>query len=70
MGASIEGDRLLRIHEVCQMVGMSRSSVYRAMRKGTFPQSVRLGEKTVRWRNSDLDAWMRDLPSDGGSQVS
>ena len=51
------------------MVGMSRSSVYRAMRKGTFPLSVRLGEKTVRWRSSDVDAWMRNLPSAQGGQV-
>jgi prophage regulatory protein len=39
-------------------IGMSRGSIYRLMTLGRFPKSVKLSERAVGWRESDLDAWL------------
>jgi prophage regulatory protein len=57
----LQGKMLLRISEVCAVVGLSRSSVYAKLRGACFPRPVRLSERAVRWRTSDLDAWLAKL---------
>lgn len=51
-------DRLMRLSEVRGVVGYSRTTIYRKMSTGEFPLSVRLGEKAVAWRESDVQAWI------------
>lgn len=50
--------RFLRLPEVKLRVGLSRSSIYFRKEQGTFPNSVRLGENSVAWREEDIDRWM------------
>ena len=50
--------RIIRLPEVVDRIGMSRGSVYRMMTLGRFPKSVKLSERAVGWRESDLDAWL------------
>ena len=35
--------QILRIHEICRVVGLSKPTVYREMKRGTFPPPIRLG---------------------------
>ena len=44
--------------EVEQRVGLTRSSIYDAMRKGNFPLPLKVGPKAVRWRASEIEAWV------------
>ena len=37
--------RFFRIRDVEKFSGLSRASIYRLMREGKFPRSVRLGER-------------------------
>ena len=55
-------DRLLRRCEVEAITGMSRSSIYRLMQNGEFPRPVRVGPAAVRWRESDIKAWLESRP--------
>ena len=55
-------ERLLRRREVEKITGMGRSSIYRLMQKGKFPRRVRIGPAAVRWRASDIMAWLKSLP--------
>jgi prophage regulatory protein len=48
---------LLRLNEISAMLGMSRSTIYRRMQEGTFPQPVVLGARAVRWRFEVVEAW-------------
>ena len=50
--------RIVRLPEVVDRVGMSRGSVYRLMTIGRFPKSVKLSERAVGWRESDLNDWL------------
>lgn len=52
---------LLRLSEVSQIVGISRSTVYGRMADGTFPRPVQVSERSVRWRSADIAAWLSDL---------
>ena len=58
-------DRLLRRPEVEEITGLSTSAIYRKMRQGLFPRPRRLGggdNNAVRWRLSDINEWMEQLP--------
>ena len=55
-------ERLLRRREVERITGMSRSSIYRLMQEGKFPRPVRVGPAAVRWRASDITAWIESRP--------
>ena len=54
--------RLLRRAEIEQRVGLSRSSLYRLMRSGQFPKPVQIGERAVRWLESEINDWLASCP--------
>ncbi len=58
-------DRILRMRTILERTGLSRSTVYRKMQEGTFPQKVKLSEHCCGWRESELNRWMADPPSYG-----
>ena len=45
---------------VVRMTGLGRSTIYRLIAKDMFPVPVRLGDRAVAWRRSDLDRWSDD----------
>ena len=49
---------LLRRPEVETRTGISRSTLYDWMKRGDFPQPVKLGARIVAWRESDVTAWL------------
>ncbi|WP_371061294.1 helix-turn-helix transcriptional regulator [Rhodosalinus sp. 5P4] len=62
-------ERLLRRPEVEARTGLSRSTLYDWMKRGEFPQPVKLGARIVAWRESDVSEWMesRETRGDGMS---
>ena len=66
-------DRLLRRRKVEELTGLSRASIYRLMRKGRFPLPVKVSATAVRWKESDITAWIESRPvatSDFGSTAA
>ena len=53
-------DRLVRLRELVKLLSISRANVYRLMKIGKFPQSIKLTERTVVWRLSELEAWIQE----------
>lgn len=53
-------DRFLRLATVISRTGLSRSTVYRKMELGTFPRQVKIAERCAAWRESAVNAWMRN----------
>lgn len=49
---------LIRLPEVKKRTGLSRSSIYLAMQRGEFPQTVPLGKRAVAWIESEIDAYV------------
>lgn len=54
------GDRILRIGTVLQVTGLSRSTLYRKVQRGEFPKQIKLSERCAGWRQSSVNAWMRN----------
>jgi prophage regulatory protein len=50
--------RFLRLHQVKDFVGLSKSAVYARIAQGTFPKPVSLGGRSVAWIESEVTAWM------------
>lgn len=58
-----EPDKILRMRTVLQRTGLSRSTIYRKMHGGTFPNQVRISEHCCGWRESAIDRWIADPAS-------
>jgi prophage regulatory protein len=52
--------RILRIGTVLQLTGLSRSTLYRKVQRGEFPKQIKLSERCAGWRQSSVNAWMRN----------
>lgn len=57
-------DRFLRLDEVLHVTGLSRNTVYRRIREGTFPKQLRIGPNSVAWRQSEIVEWMNSFTLD------
>lgn len=53
-------DRILRIGTVLQLTGLSRSTLYRKVQRGEFPKQIKLSQRCAGWRQSSVQAWMRN----------
>ena len=62
-------ERLLTVAQVGELTGLSRAAIYVEMKERELPRPVRVGSKSVRWRLSELVAWMesrKKIPADIG----
>jgi prophage regulatory protein len=50
---------ILRRSQVKARTGMSRSSIYNAVKEGTFPRQVKLGLRAVGWVEASIDSWIQ-----------
>ena len=55
-------DRLLTRAEVETRCGIARTTIYRLMRAGQFPEPVRVGPRAVRWPERELENWLASRP--------
>ena len=46
--------------QVEKLFQVSRPTLYRWMKEGNFPKNVKFGPNLVRWKTSDLEAWMEE----------
>lgn len=56
-------DYLLPKKELVKQVGLSIATIYRRIKAGTFPAPIAIGSGSVRWKQSDISAWMQSLPT-------
>jgi prophage regulatory protein len=52
--------RILRLKSVLNRTGLSRSTLYRKIGRGTFPAQVRISDRCIGWRESDVEQWLSD----------
>lgn len=53
-----EGARFVRLPEVMQLCGLSRSSIYQKMADGSFPAQIKISMRSVAWLEGDLIDWI------------
>ena len=52
---------ILRLPQVSELTGLSRSTIYMRIAQGLFPKPVSLGSRAVGWRSSEVDEWLQSL---------
>lgn len=48
-----------RLPQLKARLGVSGSSIWAWVKKGTFPAPIKLAENTTAWHLSDIEAWER-----------
>ncbi len=61
-----QGKRLLRIDEVLEVVGVSKSVLYEMIGREQFPRPVRISLRAVGWHQREIDEWLESLPQATG----
>jgi prophage regulatory protein len=51
-------EAVLRLPQVRQRVGLSRSTIYALAAEGAFPLPIKLGARAAGWLASEIDAWL------------
>ena len=58
LNAAPDKRSLERLKRVMVRVTLSRPSIYRKVRDGSFPRPINLGGRAIAWLSSDIDAWI------------
>ena len=66
MMATASADHLLPLSEVRACTGLSRSTIYRKMRDGSFPEPLKIRVRAVRWWESEIVPWLAARPRAAG----
>ena len=53
----------MRLPAVMQATGLSKASIYNGIKAGTFPPSVKLGERAVGWKSDVIAEWVKTRTS-------
>jgi len=50
-------EKFIRLRELQPLIGLKKASVYRKLRAGTFPRPIKIGDRAIAWRASDVAQW-------------
>jgi len=55
--------KILRLPQVIEYTGLSRSSILVMAKEGEldFPKPVKIGKRAMGWRSHDIEAWLSNL---------
>jgi prophage regulatory protein len=51
---------ILRLPAVKARTGLSRSTIYLRVARGTFPKPVKLGHRAIGWLEEEVEKWLID----------
>jgi prophage regulatory protein len=51
-------EKILRLPNVLDRTGLSRSTVYQRVTEGRFPRPVSLGTRAVGWVETEVEEWI------------
>ena len=60
LGSIAERDRLIRLHTVMELSGLSRSTIYRKISEREFPAPYKFGRSSL-WKLSELNNWIDNV---------
>jgi len=55
---SANPDKIIRIKEVLNLTGLSRTTLWRLEKRGQFPARLLLSAGSVGWRNKEIITWI------------
>jgi prophage regulatory protein len=66
------GQQMLRPKQVVERTGLSRTTIWRQVRAGTFPAPIELGVNSIGWPESIISEWLdsRTLRTYGAEEAA
>ena len=64
----MQHDELLTRRDVEKRCRIARTTIYRLMRVGQFPEPIRIGPRAVRWSQREIEAWLASRPRATGER--
>ena len=61
--------KILRLPEVKERTGLSRSTIYLRMSKGNFPTAISLGDRAIGWLETEINDWISSHIKASGKSV-
>lgn len=58
----MQKDRIIRLPEVIERVGLAKTTIYQKIKEGQFPKQIKLS-RTSGWLESEIDEWIQRLAS-------
>lgn len=58
--AAVPRDRLLNRSQVCELAGMSKTTLYEKVKRSQFPAPIWLGARMSRWSEAAVLQWVQD----------
>lgn len=58
---------LLNLEELSAQFKVNRGTILLWVAKGEFPSPIRIGRRTLRWRDSDIEAFVEELVAKSAS---
>lgn len=62
---SAQENRIVRLPEVMRLTGLSKATIHRRYRDGTFPRPLRLGPQSIGWWHAEILEWLESLQRAG-----
>lgn len=53
-------DRVVRRKQLLELIGLSCATQWRMEKAGLFPARIKLGEGSVGWHLTEIEAWLKD----------
>jgi prophage regulatory protein len=55
-----ESMRYIRFKELRKLVPLGRTTIWKMMKEGRFPQSYRIGRAATAWLESEVEEWIKE----------
>src|SRR3546814_20065539 len=68
--ADDSSDRLLRLPEVRQRVGLGKTMIYELIAAGRFPKPYKITPAAARWSEQEIEAWIDSVKIGAGPSLS
>jgi len=60
--------KIIRLPEVKQRTGLSRTTLYTMMAEGRFPKPFKLNLRANGWTEADIDTWIASRIAERGAE--
>lgn len=54
-------EQLLRLKQVVQLTNISKATIWRWVKDGTFPQPMKITNRVTVWKSSDIQAYIASV---------
>ena len=62
-------NRLLRVQDVAELVGLAKPTIYKRLAAGDFPRPIKVSPGASRWPLGEVLAWIDSRPRSDGDGI-